>query len=290
MTQMGMDVEAVESVGRQLKQGAAAVDPIVGTLDKAVSSLAQLWDGPDAQRLIQSWPTFRKSLVAAQASIAGLGQSALNNASEQRQASGAGARPAVVPLSAMGPVAPAVTPTAHPGEDLGTSQQPGPSATIGTISHPPVSQDAYEHRAGNIYTGASGAKYSTPPDWCTSWVQFRRDQLGLPVPHGNGSEMAGNLASHSPAPSLGAVGSWGPGVGHTFVVEGIASGDPRVITISEMNSGSGAHPWVDKSEGITNNFGKVTTQTYTEVPPAGSGVWKDSNYHGTVHRGVTFGQ
>ena len=86
---MGMDVEAVESVGRQLKQGAAAVDPIVGTLDKAVSSLAQLWDGPDAQRLIQSWPTFRKSLVAAQASIAGLGQSALNNASEQRQASGA---------------------------------------------------------------------------------------------------------------------------------------------------------------------------------------------------------
>jgi uncharacterized protein YukE len=89
MAQMGMDVEAVESVGRQLKQSASSVDQIVGTLDKTVNGLSQLWEGPDAQRLVQSWPAFRKSLVAAQASIVGLGQSALNNASDQREASGA---------------------------------------------------------------------------------------------------------------------------------------------------------------------------------------------------------
>jgi len=85
---MGMDVEAVENVGRQLKQSASSVDAIVSTLDRTVNGLSSLWDGPDAQRLMQSWPTFRKSLLAAQASVAGLGQSALNNASEQREASG----------------------------------------------------------------------------------------------------------------------------------------------------------------------------------------------------------
>ncbi|MES1170221.1 MAG: CHAP domain-containing protein, partial [Leifsonia sp.] len=225
-----------------------------------------------------SWPTFRKSLLAAQASVAGLGRSALNNASEQREVSGAkgssGGRNTVVP------------PTTPPPQ---TTQHLGTDATNGSISHPPVSQDAYDHRVGNVYTGADGTKYSTDQGWCTSWVQFRRAQLGLPVPHGNGSEMAGNLATDSPNPSLGAVGSFGPGVGHTFVVEGVADGDPRTITISEMNSGSGPHPWLDQANGITNNFGKVTTQTYTEVPPAGSGVWKDSNY-GSIHKGVTFGQ
>ena len=88
MAQLGMDVEAVENVGRQLKQSATSVDQIVGGLDKTVNGLLQLWEGPDAQRFVQSWPTFRKSLIAAQASVAGLGQSALNNASEQRDASG----------------------------------------------------------------------------------------------------------------------------------------------------------------------------------------------------------
>jgi uncharacterized protein YukE len=90
MAQMGMDVEAVESVGRQLKQSADSVDQIVSSLDKSVNGLLQVWDGPGAQRFVQqTWPTFRKSMVAAQASIAGLGPSALNNASEQREASGA---------------------------------------------------------------------------------------------------------------------------------------------------------------------------------------------------------
>ncbi|MCU1529684.1 MAG: hypothetical protein JWP75_3447 [Frondihabitans sp.] len=118
MAQMGMDVEAVENVGRQLKQTAMSVDQIVGGLDKTVSGLLQLWDGADAQRLVQSWPTFRKSLITAQASVAGLGQSALNNASEQRDASkvkGSGG-------GAAGPAAPAqVSPGPGSGSDTGSS-------------------------------------------------------------------------------------------------------------------------------------------------------------------------
>ena len=90
MAQLGMDVEAVESVGRQLKQSAVSVDKILGSLDKSVSGLLEIWDGPGAQRFVQqTWPTFRRSLTAAQTSISGLGLSALNNASEQRKASAA---------------------------------------------------------------------------------------------------------------------------------------------------------------------------------------------------------
>jgi len=88
MAQMGMDVDAVERVGHQLTQSASAVERIVSTLDKTVSGLQQRWDGPDVERFIRSWPTFRRSLLAAQAGIAGLGQSAYNNAAEQRTASG----------------------------------------------------------------------------------------------------------------------------------------------------------------------------------------------------------
>jgi uncharacterized protein YukE len=89
MTKMGMDVDAVESVGRQLKQSAASIETIVGGIDKTVNGLLSTWDGPDAQRFVQqTWPTFRKSFAAAQTSVDGLGQSALNNAAEQRQASG----------------------------------------------------------------------------------------------------------------------------------------------------------------------------------------------------------
>jgi hypothetical protein len=112
-----MDVEAVESVGRQLKQSATSVDQIVGGLDTTVNGLLQIWDGADAQRLVQSWPTFRKSLITAQASVAGLGQSALNNASEQRDASrvkGSGGLSSVTfpsPTHVGDPTAPSVAPS-----------------------------------------------------------------------------------------------------------------------------------------------------------------------------------
>jgi hypothetical protein len=56
--------------------------------DKTISGLTGVWDGPDAQRFVQQgWPPLRKSLVAAQTSVDGLGQSALNNVAEQRHAS-----------------------------------------------------------------------------------------------------------------------------------------------------------------------------------------------------------
>ncbi|TDO10464.1 MULTISPECIES: WXG100 family type VII secretion target [Mycobacteriaceae] len=88
MARMGMDVEQVEQSGRQLKSHAASIGNLVSQLDKLVQGLTGIWDGPDAQRFVNEWwPQHRRSLTAAQQEIDGLGQSALNNASEQRNVS-----------------------------------------------------------------------------------------------------------------------------------------------------------------------------------------------------------
>src|SRR5690554_5955214 len=89
MVRMGMEVDQVEAVGRSLKERAAAIDGIVGRIDKTESGLLAVWDGPDAKRFVHDWwPEHRKVLVAGSTHVAGLGQSALNNAAEQRQVSG----------------------------------------------------------------------------------------------------------------------------------------------------------------------------------------------------------
>ncbi|GAY17822.1 WXG100 family type VII secretion target [Mycobacterium sp. shizuoka-1] len=88
MARMGMDVDAVENTGRQLKSHAANVGNLVSQIDKVVQSLTSVWDGKDAQTFVNDWwPQHKKALLDAQNQIDGLGQSALNNASEQRNVS-----------------------------------------------------------------------------------------------------------------------------------------------------------------------------------------------------------
>ncbi len=88
MARMGMDVDAVENTGRQLKTQASNIGNLVSQIDKVVQSLTSVWDGKDAQTFVHDWwPQHKKALLAAQQQIDGLGQSALNNASEQRNVS-----------------------------------------------------------------------------------------------------------------------------------------------------------------------------------------------------------
>src|SRR5438067_11306930 len=83
-----MDAEVVEQSGRQLKSQAANIGSLVAQIDKIVSSLTSAWDGQDAQQFVHNWwPQHKKALAAAQHSVDGLGQSALNNASDQRHIS-----------------------------------------------------------------------------------------------------------------------------------------------------------------------------------------------------------
>lgn len=89
MARMGMDVEAVERTGRDLKQRATDIGGLLSQIDRLVTNLSSVWDGQDAQQFVsQWWPEHKRSLQTVQQSIDGLGQSALNNASEQRQVSG----------------------------------------------------------------------------------------------------------------------------------------------------------------------------------------------------------
>ncbi len=90
MTRLGMDVDAVESAGRALQAHADRIDGIVRALDRTVKALGPVWEGSTATRFIQqTWPQYRAQLVTARQHIAGLGQSALNNVSEQRGVSSA---------------------------------------------------------------------------------------------------------------------------------------------------------------------------------------------------------
>lgn len=89
MARMGMDVEAVESASKQLKSFAGNIDTLVGNIDKLVNGLTGVWDGKDATDFVTNWwPQHKKALMGASKNIDGLGQSAWNNAQEQRQVSG----------------------------------------------------------------------------------------------------------------------------------------------------------------------------------------------------------
>ena len=91
MTRLGMDVDQVESTGKELKARSQEIDALVTKVDGIVRKLPGVWDGPDSQQFVNEWwPEHRKTLVHVSTSVAGLGQSAMNNASEQREASTGG--------------------------------------------------------------------------------------------------------------------------------------------------------------------------------------------------------
>lgn len=101
MARMGMDVDAVESIARAIQGDADRLGQLTANVEALVRKLPGLWDGADATRFVQEWwPQHRKTLTAVQESVRGLGQSALNNAAEQRQASGTGAAPVVTGTAA----------------------------------------------------------------------------------------------------------------------------------------------------------------------------------------------
>ena len=82
----GMNPEEVEGLGNRLKQAKDQIDQMVNELEGRVSCTT--WFGPDATTFkTEWWPNHRQQLRAIAEAIGGFGQSALNNASEQRNAS-----------------------------------------------------------------------------------------------------------------------------------------------------------------------------------------------------------
>jgi uncharacterized protein YukE len=104
---MGMDADAVRTLASKLEAEAARLSSAVSHIDGLMSQVQSVWRGTDAQRHVGWWQQqHRPQLVKAQQAIAGLAQSARNNASDQDQASGTAggpsrhAAPAASPVSA----------------------------------------------------------------------------------------------------------------------------------------------------------------------------------------------
>jgi surface antigen len=207
-----------------------------------------------------------------------LGQSALNNASEQRRASGVNGT-GVAGIAAAGGVAvAAATATAASGNAAGTK-----GATSGSLPPATASDQANYHQFEASSTYNAGVGYNVDAngkavDNCTAWADWRREQLGYATTSGAGGQMAGNAGgSASVAPTLGALGSYYPSdagtAGHVFVVEGVTSDNPPTIHISEANyAGSPDVHYRDLTQGTDGKWygqGMGTAGYSIDFSPAG---------------------
>jgi uncharacterized protein YukE len=257
MARMGMDADAVESAGRALKERAGQIDAIVAALDRSVKGLSSVWEGLDARTFVDKWwPEHRKTLVTMRSHVDGLGQSALNNASEQRDVSadhvsGGGAAPN-----------PSGGDVAAPSPQGGTTTSP--------ITEPGQAQRDFDARGTAGVSNPAFAPGGAYDGECTSWVNFRREQLGFdvaPIRWENGNFYPGAVSSD---PTPGAVGSY---EGHTFIVESVNAGPPASISISEMNNS------------YLGGHGQVNLDTFTYN--TSTGQWTSPNLRGG--RTMTFG-
>ena len=274
MARMGMDVDAVESAGRALKERAGQIDQIVAGLDRSVKGLLNVWDGPDAHTFVEKWwPEHRAQLVAARSHVDGLGQSALNNASEQRDASsdkgtGGGGN---------------TQPNSGPGAGPAPTAPGGGSTTVGTLPNGgPDGYLAWTQETRHFVPDGNGGHWEDAyGNWernCTSWVDYRRQHLDPPLSDagGDGGQVAHNLGGSSETPpSLGAAVSYyptdSPVHGHVMVVEEIKGTNPPSIRVSEDNYAGGfkdTRVWTQQPDGRWSD-GPGRTSYVLEFSPPG---------------------
>lgn len=242
----GMEVDEVDALGRMLQAKGDQLRLLTQEVEGIVTRT--VWDGPDAVAFKQQWwPEHRVRLEAVADQVHGFGQSALNNASEQRTASGIAVAPeggrspgvgaiaatagaAAAALGAHGTTAPAPAALDRPGARVGQLPR-------STSYDPDARNDGSPMSRGGYRVDDGGYALNN----CTSWAYTRRAELGLtdrPASgHGDGWQWGIGPASTQP-PTLGAAVSSPPTAsnefGHVMVVEGI-SADGSVMSISEMN-------------------------------------------------------
>jgi surface antigen/uncharacterized protein YukE len=247
----GMDVGQVESLAGKLRTAADGIDAVVATITSLIGDAGHVWRGHDLDLFQQWWhDKHRPHLQQVAESIRGLGQSAHNNAADQRQASGesggpgaAGSAGEAATVGAAGMVgavgAGAVGATAVNSPVAGAVRADPAGGLAG--SHRTWQQVDADYRSKAAGLGVrqpyrAGGAYEYQ---CTAWAQYRWHELGYsgPVFDGNGGEVAANAAAAngeatSGTPSLGALASYS---GHVMVVEEVQGDRFRV---SEMNTDS----------------------------------------------------
>jgi len=84
----GMDTAQVTSIGNQLKHQGDQINSVIVAINSLVSQLPTIWHGKDATEFESWWNTqHRPALQNAATAVQGLGQSAINNALDQINAS-----------------------------------------------------------------------------------------------------------------------------------------------------------------------------------------------------------
>ena len=93
MTELtGLDPEAVDQLGDQLHSASQTLDGIKKTVAALISQATTIWHGPDLDAFSGYWfQQLQPATLQAIEALSGLGQSAKNNATDQRNASGQGA-------------------------------------------------------------------------------------------------------------------------------------------------------------------------------------------------------
>jgi len=85
---VGMDVEQVEKLGNSLKNQAHAIEQVINAVNHLVTHSQEIWKGHDARQFNEHWTAqHRPALQRVRDAVQGLGQSAMNNAREQRDVS-----------------------------------------------------------------------------------------------------------------------------------------------------------------------------------------------------------
>lgn len=257
MAYMGMDVDAVEQAGRELKSLADQLRQRASTCTSSVTRLAGIWQGQDSSQFAnQTWPGLKSRLEAAAAALEDMGQIALSNATEQRQASNA-------PGSPLGTIGGSLEvpriadtrgtprgPELSGSNDADQGKQPGDSGRTSDTSYVP-STGADNYKSNSALQRYEALRTQGDTEWnrmgwggdlkyqCTSWAAFRRQELGLSMPNGNGYQMAGNVGAVNPeSASTGSLVSTGAApYGHVMVVEERLPGKHLTYRVSEMNVG-----------------------------------------------------
>jgi surface antigen len=245
----GMNVDEVDALGGLLQSKADQLRHLIRDLEAVLSRT--VWDGPDAVAFKQQWwPDHRGRLQAVAEQVHGFGQSALNNATEQRTASG-------------------VTPG---GGSRTTSAGSGPVPTTPSSASPdhasggypawgqPISDDEAKRIADEFIPKGERHHYDFSGEggkgdnWyqCTAWAKARWRQMGYTGPdwRGDGGAVASNInrllgRPDSTTPTVGAIASR---PGHVAVVEAVRVHNGQVqARFSEMNMGDGDGRWGNSS-------------------------------------------
>lgn len=232
----GMNPDEVEGLGQLLQRTADQLHRVVTELEQVL--YRTIWEGPDATAFKQQWwPDHRGRLNTVADQVHGFGQSALNNASEQRTASGVASSSSAT-VARGGAIAPS------PAVPTSVNGFPGWGQPIKDEQAKAIADLYIKENERYKYDYAD--KNGTGDDWyqCTVWAKARWQQMGYTGRDwsGDGGQVAANVnrllgRPDSDAPTVGAIVSR---AGHVGVVEEVRTLPNGVVEFrqSEMNAGS----------------------------------------------------